>query len=134
MEVPVEVEVVRVVLMHQRLAGIGVGEESFEKARDLVRVVGRVEIRRGRRGIDLLPLVVRTAMLVPLEEDRESVLLHVRCPSVVEHAPDLHRDGLLFAQVQINQGERRPFPSVFAAQEERLHGAFDVVHVERWRH
>jgi hypothetical protein len=59
----------------QRLAGVGLVEETGQETADLVGVLGRVEVRGGRRVIDLLPLVVRSALLVALDEDRDTLLL-----------------------------------------------------------
>src|SRR3954447_5043717 len=67
-EVPVEVEVVLVVRLHQRFAGVGVVEETSEESADLARVLCGIEVRRGCRGIDLLPRVVRSTLLVALDE------------------------------------------------------------------
>jgi hypothetical protein len=60
-------------------------------------------------------------------------------PGLLERLPERRAvtddvDGLLLAQGEIDHRERRRFARVAGAQEERLNGACDVVHVERWRH
>ena len=119
--------------MHQRLAGVGVGEELVEEATHFGGEPGGIEVGRGRRHIDLLPLVVRSSLLVPQDEDRESIFFRVGHPPVVEHAEQVGASRVVLAQFEVDHGQRRPFADVPAAQQERPYGALDVVLAERRR-
>src|SRR2546421_12647781 len=90
-KVPVQVKVSLVVLVHQWLTLALFVEERIEEAFDLVRVHRTIQIRRDSRGVDPLSLVVWSALLVPLDEDGESLLLHIQLPLVVEHPDEVSR-------------------------------------------
>src|SRR5918995_4854176 len=82
-KVPVHVEVTLIVLLHQWLGDVLPVEELIEESFNLFGVHWTIQIRRERRVVDLLPLVVGPAILIPLEEYRSPLLLHVRLPAVV---------------------------------------------------
>src|SRR5439155_22758874 len=109
-------------------------EEVIEEAFDLVRVHRTIQIRRDSRVVDPFSLVVWSALLVPLEEDRDSLLLHIGLPIVVEHPEDVSRHCRLLAKGEVDHGKQRPFALIDAAEEKRLHGALDIGRVEGGRH
>src|SRR3989440_12047619 len=129
-KVPVQVKVSLVVLVHQWLALALLVEEVIEEAFDLVRVHRTIEIRGDSRVVDPFSLVVWSALLVPLEEDRDSLLLHIRLPIVVEHPEDVSRHGRLLAKGEVDHGKQRPFALIDGAEEKRLHGALDIGRAE----
>src|SRR5215469_3324542 len=133
-KVPVQVEVSLGVLMHQWLAFALLVEEGIEEALDLVRVHRTIQIRRDSRVVDPLSLVVWSTLLVPLDEDGESLLLHIQLPIVVEHPDEVSRHRRLLAKSEVDHGKQRPFALIDGAEEKRLHGALDIGRVEGGRH
>src|SRR6266852_2640064 len=125
-KVPVQVEVSLVVRLHQWLAFALLVEEVIEEAFDLVRVHRTIQLRRDSRVVDPFSLVVWSALLVPLEEDRHSLLLHIRLPIVVEHPEDVSRHSRLLAKGEVDHRKQRRFALIDAAEEKRLHGALDI--------
>src|SRR5258708_19912357 len=102
----------------------------MEEAFDLVRVHRTIQIRRDSRGVDALSLVVWSALLVPLDEDREPLLLHIQLPVVVENPDEVSWHRRLLAKGKVDHGKQWPFALIDGAEEKRFHGALHIVRAE----
>ena len=72
--------------------------------------------------------------LLVKDEDRESLLLHIQLPIVVEHPDEVSWHRRLLAQGEVDHGKQWPFALIDGAAEKRLHCTLDIGRVEGGRH
>ena len=129
MQVPIEVEIALEIGPHQRLPGVAVIEKLVEELHHLVAVHRSIQVGRHSGHIDALPLVVRTSLLQPLQEDGDA-FLRGGLPRLAQQAPKFERKGILLGEFHADHRQVGPLAIVDAHQEMRDDDVLDVSRVE----
>ena len=128
-KIPIEVEVIVEVMPHERPVGELLIQKLVEEGRDFGGVYRLVEIRRDAGEVDLLAEVVVASLLETLQENRHA-FLRGRLPIVINQAPKIVGQRILFAEIDVDHRQHRPLALVEAGEEKRDDSVLDIIRIE----
>ncbi len=114
---------------HKRLVRELLIQNLVEKGRDFRAIHRLVKIGRHRRKVNSLAKVVVTPLLEALQENRHA-LLGGRPPIVINEAPEIIRQRIFLAEIDVDHRQHRPLAFVKARQEKWYDGLFDIISIE----